>query len=649
MSLRLRLRASAFASGLLCAAAVCAQTPAGGGAAANKPRGNKPVVGTRTAAVDPLAETRRANAISLINALADEARGFHDAALRARVQARAADALWALDQERAKSLFRRAWDAAEVADREAQHKEDEERDRQIKQNNGTVILSGSPRVRPEILRLAAKRDRALGEELLTKLDEARKQEADVAQTETPKATDDDAPDRNQLSSAMTHRLELARQLLESGDVEQAKQFALPALARISIPGLQFLVGLRAYAPTDADQLYRSLLTGVVADPTADANTVSQLSSYLFSPSLFVSVSRTGGWSSQGWQAKPATAEIPAELRAAFFNVGAQVLLRPLPPPDQDHSTAGRVGTYAIIARLLPLFEQYGSDKAPLLRTQLAALTPDAPESWRTGRESMLTEGLRSGNDSGRDPVQDALDRLKTASTPDARDQAYIAAVFAAQRKQDFARARDLTDKISDPDARRQLRSYLDYVGVMRASEKKDAPELLRLAADGDLTHVQRVYAYTQAARLLAKDDRGRALETLDMAGQEAQRIDAADPDRARAMLSVLTEIYDLDHTRAWEQLPDLVKIVNALDNFSGEDGKLVGMFRAKGWGSVNSTSSDSFDLTGIFSKIAREDMDRAIEFARAFNGESPRAVATLAIARAVLEKKDKDKAVTSDK
>src|SRR5205085_367723 len=129
------------------------------------------------------------------------------------------------------------------------------------------------------------------------------------------------------------------------------------------------------------------------------------------PGLFVTVERGGGWSSQSDRAPKSSTEIPAELRAAFFNVATQVLTRPLPAPDQDHTTSGRAGTYAIIARLLPLFEQYAADKAPLLRTQLAALTPDAPEGWRNGREQMLTEGLRSANEPARDPVQDALDRL----------------------------------------------------------------------------------------------------------------------------------------------------------------------------------------------------------------------------------------------
>src|SRR5436305_13681541 len=120
---------------------------------------------------------------------------------------------------------------------------------------------------------------------------------------------------------------------------------------------------------------------------------------------------------------------------------------------------------------------------------------------------MLTEGLRSANGPARDAVQDALDRLPQAKNADERDQIYVEAAFAAQRKNDLPRAHDLGEKISDADLRRQLRAYLDYVAVMRASDKKDANELLRLAADGEPTHIQRVYTYTQAARVLLKQRR----------------------------------------------------------------------------------------------------------------------------------------------
>jgi hypothetical protein len=47
----------------------------------------------------------------------------------------------------------------------------------------------------------------------------------------------------------------------------------------------------------------------------------------------------------------------------------------------------------------------------------------------------------------------------------------------------------------------------------------------------------------------------------------------------------------------------------------------------------------SFDLTGIFRSLGKDDMNRAVALAQTFTGESPRAVATIAIARAVLEEK----------
>src|SRR5437868_6460870 len=126
-------------------------------------------------AADAVTVERRAQATTLLTSLADEARGFHDETLRARVQAQAADAIWETDKERAKALFRRAWDAAEVADQENMRRREAERQTQ---GNGPRMAANlnRPNVRGEVLRLAAKHDRALGEELLARLAEAKKQE-----------------------------------------------------------------------------------------------------------------------------------------------------------------------------------------------------------------------------------------------------------------------------------------------------------------------------------------------------------------------------------------------------------------------------------------------------------------------------------------
>src|ERR1041385_1778207 len=121
---------------------------------------------------DAEAAQQRTIAISLVSTLADEARSFKDQTRRARVQARAADVLWDSDPDRARELFRRAWEAAETVDAERHTAEM----RRMTGDDGQVVVRGGPSLRGEVLRLAAKRDRKLGEEFLKALDEAAEKE-----------------------------------------------------------------------------------------------------------------------------------------------------------------------------------------------------------------------------------------------------------------------------------------------------------------------------------------------------------------------------------------------------------------------------------------------------------------------------------------
>ncbi|HLL77759.1 MAG TPA: hypothetical protein VK421_21050 [Pyrinomonadaceae bacterium] len=629
---RTSLVAALSLSALLAPALSLAQSPAGG-AQTPKARPRQP-----KAEADPLAEIRRTTAISLITSLADEARSFRDETLRARVQARAADALWETDQERARSLFRRAWDAADAADREAQRRGEEERRRQREQG-GPAVWMNPPNLRSEVLRLASRRERALGEEFLAKLEEARKQQ--LADASLPKAGDApraDTPENELMGDENSHaqRLSLARQLLEGGDVERALQFATPALQRVSRGAIRFLTDLRGKNPAEADKIYAALVARAASDPVSDANTVSALSSYLFSPQFIITIDRGGSYSMESAGTKPLPENVPEELRRAFFQMAASILMRPLPPADQDRTTSGRVGTYFMIGRLLPLFERHAPAAVAPLRAQMAALTPDVPPRQRNENEHLLTEGLVRDDQPRRDDVQAALDKLSRASTPAERDRALQDAAFAALARGD-ARAREFAERVEDRDARAQLLSFIDYDAVSRALTQKDAEAAFKLARDGALTHVQRVWAYTEAAKLLAKDDRGRAVEILDEAAEEARRIDAEDADRPRAMLAVLTPLFELDAGRVWSHMPDLVKAVNAAPAYTGEDGRIVIKFQTRERASIRSGNVDAFNLQPIFSALARDDMNRAVDFAKSFTGEGPRASATLAVAAAVLK------------
>ena len=110
---------------------------------------------------------------------------------------------------------------------------------------------------------------------------------------------------------------------------------------------------------------------------SDANTVSGLSSYAFTPGFYVTFNTDGNarWTQPEQSTAPLKIpNLPATILNKFFQVGATILLRPSPPPDQDFTSSGRMGKYMVVKRLLPLFEQYVPDTAVALRTQLQALS-----------------------------------------------------------------------------------------------------------------------------------------------------------------------------------------------------------------------------------------------------------------------------------
>jgi hypothetical protein len=422
-------------------------------------------------------------------------------------------------------------------------------------------------------------------------------------------------------------------LLENGDTEQALIFADPGLNRVTAQGIMFLITLRQKNAVAADQRYAALLARTMTDPLADATAVSLLSSYVFTPSLLVTATRNGRLLNP-WTDTLTAPDLAPTLRAMFFRVAAQVLLRPVPPPTQDNTSAGRAGTYFTIARLLPLFEMESPEHVPPLRAQLEILASDTPASYRADREEMLTAGL-SPAAPARDELQEALTSLEKSSSTDERDRLYANATRAAAMKKD-PRARELADKIEDPDLRERARAFVDFVAVRDAIGGKDAAEALRLARGASLSHIQRVWAYTEIARLLKKPEQWRAIELLNDALAEARRIDTTKPERAQALVAIATRWLEVDRSRVWETVAELIKAANSAADFTGEDGKVTARLQTRGTIAVIDEDVPSFNLSGLFGALAGEDLYRAIDLARSFKGETPRAVAAIAAARSVL-------------
>ena len=580
--------------------------------------------------VDAEAAQQRTVAISLVTTLADEARSFKDQTRRARVQARAADVLWDTDPERARELFRRAWEAAETVDAEMAKKRAEEMRRQQSQGE-PMVVRGGPSLRSEVLRLVAKRDRKLGEEFLKALDEG-------AEKERSEAATDQRLNNSGTRVGASARLQLARRLVEDGEIKRALEFAGPALDSVNVDVIFFLSALREKNAQLADSAYTTLLARVVRDPNSDANTISGLSSYLFTPFLYVTFERDGGSNqNRGRGPTPPPADIDPNLRTSFFKVAYQILMQPLPAPDQDHTSSGQSGKYLIIKRLLPLFEQYAADLAPGLRTQMTALTSYVPAGLQQGENRAVNTGILPESSEG-DPYQRMQERLDHATRSEDRDAIY--ADYAVSLTEDGdPRAKDLVDKIENTEMRKSVKAYTNFEATQLAVRNKDLTEIMRLVKTGDLTSIQKVWALTTAAKLVVASERSRATDMLEEALAESRRITGSDPDRARALTAVAVGFGDIDRVRAWEILGEVVKAANGAEDYTGEDSRISSRLQTKFMVVMNQSNAEDFDLIAVFRHLARADLMRAIQLAKTFTGEAPRAVATLAIARSVLEKR----------
>lgn len=582
-----------------------------------------------------LESQQRAFAISLVTSLADEARNYHDRALRPRVLARAADTLWDADSDAARVLFRRAWEAAEKGDAEELTLKTDGVPQKAAEMVTALRRSTGYDLRQDVLTLAARRDQKLGEEFLSKLKKDASDESSQSKSgsESQPATDN--------SEAVSKRLNLANKLLDQGEVERALEFSAPALNQVNENSINFLSRLREKRAELADQRFVLLLTRAEFDPSSDANTVSGLSSYAFTPGIYVTFNADGSarWTQpeqSGVPPKPPN--LPATILNKFFQVAATILLRPLPSPDQDFTSSGRVGKYLVVKRLLPLFEQGAPDTAVALRSQLQALS-EGPKSGLRDDTPLLTQGFPSDN-TPRSVLERMQDRLDHAKTSRERDMIYAdaAALLAIQGD---GRAQELAQKIEDAVRRAQVGQYVDFELVRFALREKKVSKAIQIAASEQLTHPQRAWAYTQAARLLRDSERQRCLELLEQAANHARRIEPEDPNRARLLIGVATAFFSIDRVRTWEIMGEAVKAANNSEQFNGESVELHFPFATKSGLRITSVGGAEFGVSGVLRSLAADDLYRSLDVAKSFKNDAPRAVAVLAIAGSLLQKVEK--------
>ncbi|HEX8143127.1 MAG TPA: hypothetical protein VF553_11070 [Pyrinomonadaceae bacterium] len=595
---------------------------------------------------------RRQQAVNLLRETADEARTFNDLFYRARIQTLAADALWEFEQERARLIFRRAWEAATASDKAEQ----EEIERQNGAAGGAAKVSISE-ARDEVLLKAATRDPSLAEAFLKELSKEKTEDKSGPQSQTTART----PWRS-LSGIDAERLAFAFDLLDRGESNSAAQLATPLVSRgASADLMAFIIRLRERNAAASDRLYGLLLAQARTDASADANSVLLLSSPMISPELLVVVDERG---SLQFRPLPQTGApeteappIPVAVRSAFYQTAAVLLLRPIAPRSSSSSSSSdnsgqtqqqALALYLAMGRLLPFFEREAAQYAPELRAREQALASELEQ----GRRDMLAshfELQRVTPERGGDPLRASFEQLARAGSAAERDSLRLSIVRTATRNRLWDRARRSANEIEDTDSRRAALSFVavsqiaDLAHAYADTKETDYESIVKFLQNADVPPLASAWGYAEAANIAARaGDARAALGLLDEAERFAARVEARTRQRVAAYAIVADTAARLDKQRAWTLLYEVVKAANAVEDFAGDEVALDIMARDASTPEAAdhfSVTSETFRLDKIFATMAHLDWTKTLTDARALEGDVPQAFVYIAIARAALDKK----------
>lgn len=589
-------------------------------------------------------------AVAALREVADSARSFEDLYESAVTQADAADALWPQDEQAARAILRRAWEAlaAPGAEEKVQGfgtSDDPHRD----------ALEALASARRSVIKAALKHDAHLADAFMREfertLDDSSASAEQDEQTPTRQdgqSSDADATRRGarSLSAAGWQRLYLALQLLDEGDFKHAADAAAPlAVEGPTVPLVNFIISLRAHDAREADALYLRLVAATRADVAADANDVLVLSTPVVSPSLYVIARGDGSaqfiFRQTGGEVAPPFA---AQVRAAFFDAAASVLLRPRAPRSEGQADGEAASLYYAVGHLLPFFERDAPQYAPALNARLAALASElAPDLRNSLTQKMEVSSLAPKNPV--DPLAAEMGvRLRDAKSAEERDaERMIVIVHAAQRRL-WDRARGLADEMEDAGMRHDARLVINVrqvLDISRAYADDEGDDFERAAAfvrAADVPPEVRAAGLAQAAELAARRGRvARARELLAEAASYAAQAERGN-ERATALTLVTLSASRADAARVWELLQALAVAANEADDLRFH--ALVFEFTVgPPEGKFGVVAPDSpVRLADAFAAAARLDAARAFAQARSLKDGEMRAAALLAAARATLEK-----------
>jgi hypothetical protein len=391
------------------------------------------------------------------------------------------------------------------------------------------------------------------------------------------------------------RRELAQRALAQGDAQRALELAGIQLNIVNAQNLIFLSKLRGVDASLADAHYATLLNSAANNPLADANTISILASYLFTPNLIVQCNRQGSHSVGQIGPKLPPPSVEKQLYDVFFIVAAQVLLRPL-ADNENNTTAGVAGTWFISKRLLPLFQRHAPSLATQIATQINALTPRVEPKMQNLALDYIRSGLSEPTASGGQEISSNNNITPEEVAEKQLDEALALA------EQGQAEALSLLEQIEADDLD-SARTYIFYLLIKNRIAARKPEEALSFLQESNLTGLVKVWGLSEIALQLKPDSIGTRDIVLAQLRQESSNLSK---QSAEALLGLISLTSVESHLFPRQNAGALLSIIWRLNRAKAD--KLPAPALQVNFAAANKQGfrNDQYSILDFFSLIKRQ-------------------------------------------
>jgi hypothetical protein len=556
----------------------------------------------------PSSSCSRDGALEIIQQQIAFSRTFDNSVQRITVLIRAADMLWAFQQDKARSAFSEAFDLA------VQNFKDKGDEPTLEGKN---LLISTPDQRYTVISAIARHDTAWARKLTDQMLKEQQQEAEEKPTK----------DIQRDTRTAEKLLIMATSLLTS-DEAAGLNFARNSLrypATYYLP--EFLYKLAGINPPAANQFYQEALAAYASAPM---ERLLYLSSYPFGNDR-----EAGDMSGYAIYRVPAGFAPNPNLQRAFVQTVLrrvrEFMANPSEPAPGDRLSEPDQMLLAL-THLERQIQQSLPDLASAVETAKGNLYAQLPQN------SQRNVGQIANPDSA---PQKTFDELVEAalknSNVDRRDQHLTSAIIGASKEESLDHVLSAVDKIADSTLRQPLLNWLYFDRTQRAIKDHKLDEARRLAAKVEELD-QRAWLYSRIAEESIKQnaDQTQAREVLDEVVDAASKAPNT-PVTARALLGVAYLYTKIDMSRAIAVMAEAVKRINQIEQPDFSRQGVIRKIEGKTFGTYASFVTPGFTPESAFREIAKVDFDGMLNQAANFSDKSLRALTTLAVAEQCLK------------